>query len=74
MSKQLRTRIILGVVALVLAAAIIAGNIVLSKFSYIINQFFAGDTTDYGGAGAELEEGDELVQKLGEESMVLLKN
>ena len=74
LSKQLRTRIILGVVALVLAAAIIAGNIVLSKFSYIINQFFAGDTTDYGGAGAELEEGDELVQKLGEESMVLLKN
>lgn len=74
LSKQLRTRIILGVVALVLAAAIVAGNIVLSKFSYIINQFFAGDTTDYGGAGAELEEGDELVQKLGEESMVLLKN
>ena len=74
MSKKIRIRVIPGVIALILIAAIIAGNIALSSFSYVINQALAGDTTDYSGASAELEAGDEVVQALGEESMVLLKN
>ena len=74
MSKKVGRRIIPSVIAVVLIAALIAGNILISRFSYVINQALAGDTTDYGSASAELQEGDEIVQALGEESMVLLKN
>ena len=74
MSKKLVTRIILGVVSLLLVVAIIVGNIIINKYAYILNQVFAGDTTDYDNASQELEEGDAVVQALGEESMVLLKN
>lgn len=74
MLKKLRMRPVLSVISVVLIAALIAGNIALNQFSYIINQALAGDTTDYGSASAELQEGDEIVQALGEESMVLLKN
>lgn len=74
MSKKVGLRIIPSVIAVVLIAALIAGNILISRFSYVINQALAGDTTDYGSASAELQEGDEIVQALGEESMVLLKN
>lgn len=74
MSKKLVKRIVLGVVSVILVVVMIVGNIIINNYAYILNQVFAGDTTDYGGASAELEEGDEVVQRLGEESMVLLKN
>ena len=74
MTKKVKIRVVCGIVAFFLVAVLIAGNIVLNEFAYIINQFFAGDTTDYGDAAEELAEGDKFVQKAGEESMVLLKN
>lgn len=74
MVKKIKMRPITSVIAVVLVAAIIAGNLLLNQFSYVVNQALAGDTTDYGSAGAELQAGDEIVQTLGEESMVLLKN
>ena len=74
MSKSTRVRIICGVVAAILVAVLIAGNILLNTYSYLLHQFLSSDTTDYGGAEEELAEGDELVQQLGEESIVLLKN
>lgn len=74
MEKTKLTRIILGVVALVLVGAIIAANVVVSTFAPMLNRVFLGNRTDYSGATAELEEGDEVVQQLAEESMVLLKN
>ena len=74
MLKKLRMRPILSAISLLLVVAIVAGNVVINRFSYVINQALAGDTTDYGSASAELQEGDEIVQALGEESMVLLKN
>lgn len=73
MVKKIKMRPITSVIAVVLVAAIIAGNLLLNQFSYVVNQALAGDTTDYGSAGAELQAGDEIVQTLGEESMVLLK-
>lgn len=74
MVKKIKMRPITSVIAVVLVVAIIAGNLLLNQFSYVVNQALAGDTTDYGSAGAELQAGDEIVQTLGEESMVLLKN
>ena len=74
MLKKVRMRPILSLIAVVLVVAIVVGNVMISRFSYVINQALAGDTTDYSSASAELEAGDEIVQALGEESMVLLKN
>ena len=74
MLKKVRMRPILSLIAVVLVVAIVVGNVMINRFSYVINQALAGDTTDYGSASAELEAGDEIVQALGEESMVLLKN
>lgn len=74
MSKSTIVRIICSVVAVIIIAALIAGNIVLNNTAYIIHQFFSGDTTDYSDAEDELVQGDEVVQRLGEESVVLLKN
>ncbi len=65
---------ILGAVILVLIGVMIAANIVLNLFSPILHAFFSGDNTDYSGATASFEEGDKVVQELGEDSMVLLKN
>ena len=72
--RQLTSKIVLGVVAALLAVVLIVGNIIINQYSYVINQALAGDNTDYGGASSELEEGDAVVQALAEESMVLLKN
>ncbi len=72
--KQIGIKITLGAVALVLIAVIVVANVMLNKYSFILNQFFAGDTTDYSDAGEQLEEGDAVVQALAEDSMVLLKN
>lgn len=65
---------ILGAVVLVLIGVMIAANIVLNFFSPILHAFFSGDDTDYSGATASFEQGDKVVQELGEDSMVLLKN
>ena len=54
MVKKIKMRPITSVIAVVLVAAIIAGNLLLNQFSYVVNQALAGDTTDYGSAGAEL--------------------
>lgn len=45
-NKNLVKTIVLAVAAFLLAAVMIAGNIVLNTFSLIINRFFAGDTAD----------------------------
>ena len=75
-NKNLVKTIVLAVVAFLLAAVMIAGNIVLNTFSLIINRFFAGDTADTTTEDAQtaLAEADKVVRKSAEESIVLLKN
>ena len=69
-------QIILLCVALMLVGVMIVGNIVLSVYAPLIHQYFLGDTTSYDSEIAQkaLSEGDKLVQELGEERMVLLRN
>ena len=55
MLKKVRMRPILSLIAVVLVVAIVVGNVMISRFSYVINQALAGDTTDYSSASAELE-------------------
>lgn len=68
--------IVLSVLAVILAVAMGISNYFLKFYSPILHMFFAGDTTDYGTEQAEaaLALGDELVQEVAEESMVLLRN
>ena len=75
-NKNLVKTIVLAVAAFLLAAVMIAGNIVLNTFSLIINRFFAGDTADTTTEDAQtaLAEADKVVRKSAEESIVLLKN
>ncbi len=70
-------RIVLLIVAVVLIAVLIAGNIVLNLFAPIIHANFAGGfggSTDTQEAQNALGSADELVGEIAEESMVLLKN
>ncbi len=69
-----KKRIAFGIVAVVIIVVMIVGNYILNLYSGLLHQVFAGDTTDYSGAQSELAEGDELVQDLAEDSIVLLKN
>ncbi len=70
-------RIVLIVVALVLAAVLIVGNIVLDAYSLLLNQFFDGlFGSKYNSVvgGEAYEMGDAMVAQLVEDSVVLLRN
>lgn len=71
-------RIVLCVVAVIIAAVIIAGNLVLSYFSPILHSFMYylfGGTTQIGEeAKNTLNSADSVIREIAEESMVLLKN
>lgn len=71
-----KKQIILSAVALVVLCVFIAFNIVLSVNAPLIHQVFAGNTTDYSSEETQLAlaEGDELVQEMAADSMVLLRN
>lgn len=59
-----------------LAVILIVSNILLDRYSLIINRFLVGDTADSSGAETQdaLQEADKVVRKAAEESIVLLKN
>lgn len=69
-------QLILLIAAALLIAILIVSNYFLNFYAPILHMFFAGDTTDYNTEQAEaaLALGDELVQEVAEESMVLLRN
>lgn len=70
-------RIALIVVAFILAAVMIAGNIVLSVHAQEIHDFFGNSGSgNYTSEESEkvAQEGDKLIQTMAEDSMVLLKN
>lgn len=79
MSRIKISKLILGLIALIICGVFIAGNIVLAANAPTIHRFFAasmGDGQTEQGENTEgaLLLGDELVRKIGDESMVLLKN
>lgn len=70
-------QIVLTVVAAVLVALLIVGNIILNYFAPLLHGFFAGGlggSTNTEEAKNALGSADELVGEIAEESMVLLKN
>lgn len=75
-NKRLIKTVILAVAAFVLAAILIAGNVILDYYSLIINRFIVGDTVDSSGAETQdaLKAADGVVREAAEESIVLLKN
>ena len=71
-----KKQIILTAVAAVLVAILIAGNIVLQTLSPVLHGFFAGigGNTNSQQAQEALGTGDQIVQDVAEDSIVLLKN
>ena len=75
MTGTAKKAISLTVIAIILAA-LIAGNVVASMFAGIITNFFSANSTDFSGEETQqaLQQSDELVRTLAEDSIVLLKN
>lgn len=75
MTGTVKKAISLTVIAIILAA-LIAGNVVASMFAGIITNFFSANSTDFSGEETQqaLQQSDELVRTLAEDSIVLLKN
>ena len=67
---------VLGAVTVLLIGIMIAANAVVARYSFIINRVFSGGTTGEmsGDATVVLQETDNYVQRVAEDSMVLLKN
>ena len=67
-------QIVLIIVAAVLIAAMVAGNIVLNANSITLHKFFGGDKYNSEAGGEAYEMGDALVSQLMEDSVVLFRN
>lgn len=73
-SKFSIKQIVLAVVAVVLLAVLIAGNIVLNANAITLHKFFGGTKYDSEAGSEAYEMGDALVSQLVEDSAVLLHN
>ena len=75
MTDKVKKAICIAAIAIILAA-LIAGNVVAGMFAGIITNAFNADSTDFSGEETQqaLQQSDELVRTLAEDSIVLLKN
>ena len=73
-----KKRIVLGIVAVVLIGVLIAANILINQFSYIMHSYFSGGESGFNSGNTAatdaLENSDLTVRQAAEDSMVLLKN
>lgn len=78
MAKFKKSQIISTIVAVVLVAVMIVGNIILHQYSPLIHSWFVGSSTEDESLSEEQENtlglADDLVQEIAADSMVLLKN
>ena len=75
MTDKVKKAICIAAIAIILAA-LIAGNVVAGMFAGIITNALNADSTDFSGEETQqaLQQSDELVRTLAEDSIVLLKN
>ncbi len=62
------------VISAVLLVALVVGNMYANSYSKVITSFLCGTGENFSGAEVVLEASDDLCRKIGDESIVLLKN
>ena len=62
------------VVSAILLFALFVGNNVANSYSKVITSFLCGTGENFSGAEVVLEASDDLCRKIGDDSIVLLKN
>ena len=67
-------RVVKLVISAVLLVALFVGNTVANSYSKVITSFLCGTGEDFSSAEVTLQASDELCRKIGDESVVLLKN
>ena len=67
-------RVVKLVISAVLLVALFVGNTVANSYSKVITSFLCGTGEDFSSAEVTLQASDELCRKIGDESIVLLKN
>ncbi len=67
-------RLIKLVISAILLVALFVGNMYANSYSKVITSFLCGTGEDFSDAKVALEASDDLCRKIGDESIVLLKN
>ena len=67
-------RLLKIVISAILLGALFVGNMYANSYSKVITSFLCGTGEDFSNAEVVLEASDDLCRKIGDESIVLLKN
>ena len=67
-------RLLKMVVSSILLVALFVGNNIANSYSKVITSFLCGTGENFSGAEVVLEASDDLCRKIGDDSIVLLKN
>ncbi len=72
--KKVVGKIVRLVISAILLVGVIIGSVIAEDYAFVITAFFSGTGEDFSQAGTQLAVSDTLCRKIGDESMVLLKN
>ena len=67
-------RVVKLVISAILLVALVVGNMLANSYSKVITSFLCGTGEDFSNAEVVLQASDDLCRKIGDESIVLLKN